>query len=39
MLNINTRLIGRKARGKDAKFYLLYPDDKIVGIWEVITTW
>jgi hypothetical protein len=38
MLKVNTRMIGRKARGKLAKAYLIYPDDKIKGIWEFITT-
>lgn len=38
MLNISKRIMGRKARGKLAKWYLMYPDDRIKNIWEFITT-
>lgn len=38
MTTINKRMTGRQSRGKLAKKYLIYPDDKIAGIWEFFTT-
>lgn len=38
MTEIDARLIGRQSRGKNAKKWMLYPDDNFKVIWEFITT-
>ena len=38
MMKVSSRMTGRKARGKFAKAYILYPDDKLKSVWEFVTT-
>lgn len=38
LTELNEGMIGRKARGKNAKSYVIYPDDKLKMYWDSITT-
>jgi hypothetical protein len=38
MTTISQKMTGRQSRGALAKWYLIYPDDKILGIWDFFTT-
>jgi hypothetical protein len=38
MMRINAKMTGRASRGDQARRYILYPDDKIKGVWELFTT-
>jgi hypothetical protein len=36
--DFDKRLIGRKSRGDEAHWYIIYPDDKFRGKWDFIIT-
>ena len=36
--DFDKRMIGRKSRGEEARWYIIYPDDKFRGRWDIIIT-
>ena len=36
--DLNTRLTGRKSKGEEALWYIIYPDDKFRGRWDFFIT-
>ncbi len=36
--DFDKRMIGRKSRGEEARWYIIYPDDKFRARWDIIIT-
>jgi hypothetical protein len=36
--DFDKRMMGRKSRGEEARWYIIYPDDKFRARWDIIIT-
>ncbi len=37
-IDINKKMLGRKSRGEKARWYIIYPDDKLRKWWDLLIT-